>query len=228
MYTSYEAIGPASMTDHTDLAAYYAKRAGNYEQIYEKPERQADLAVLHQRVPDALRGQRVLEIACGTGYWTERIAGAAATVLATDINPELIKIAEAKGLPKDKVEFALADASDLRLNGGFSACFAGFWWSHVKRRDQAGFLARLREQLGKDALLVLLDNVYVEGSSTPIARTDPEGNTYQIRTLPDGERYEIVKNFPTDSALRKRLGAAVKDIRILRLEHYWMLTGRLK
>jgi hypothetical protein len=76
--------------------------------------------------------------------------------------------------------------------------------------------------------VVMVDNVYVEGSSTPIARTDAEGNTYQIRTLPNGERYEIIKNFPTDSALRKRSGAMLKDIRILRLEHYWILTGRLK
>jgi SAM-dependent methyltransferase len=216
------------MTDYADLAAYYAKRAGSYEDVYRKPERQADLAILHERVPEALRGQRVLEIACGTGYWTGRIADSAAAVLATDINPEVIEIARAKGLPADKVEFALADAFDLQLDGAFSACFAGFWWSHVKRQDQAGFLARLREKLGKDALLVMLDNVYVEGGSTPIARTDPQGNTYQIRTLPDGERHEVLKNFPSDSALRKKLGAAVKDIRILRLEHYWMLTGRLK
>lgn len=216
------------MTDHTDLAAYHVRRAGNCEEGYEKPERQADLAVLHERVPEALRGQRILEIACGTGYWTGHIAGPAVSVLATDINPEMIGIAKAKGLPQDKVQFAVADAFDLHVNGTFSACFAGFWWSHVKREEQAGVLARLRAKLGKDALLVLLDNVYVEGGSTPIARTDPEGNTYQIPTLPDGERCEIVKNFPTDSALRKKLGAAVKDIRIMRLEHYWMLTGRLK
>jgi SAM-dependent methyltransferase len=216
------------MTEYTDLAAYYAKRAGTYEDIYAKPERQADLAILHERVPEALRGHRVLELACGTGYWTERIADSAASVLATDINPEVIELAKAKGLPGDKVQFALTDAFDPGVSGSFSAIFAGFWWSHIKRHDQAGFLARLRDKLGKDVLLVMLDNAYVEGSSTPIARTDLEGNTYQIRTTPDGARHEVIKNFPTDSALRKKLGAALKDIRILRLEHYWMLTGRLK
>lgn len=216
------------MTEYTDLAAYYTKSAGSCEDVYAKPERQADLAILHERVPELLRGHRVLELACGTGYWTERIADSAASVLATDINPEVIERARAKGLPADKVQFAVADAFDPRLSGTFSAVFAGFWWSHVKRQDQAGFLAKLREKVGRDALLVMLDNVYVEGSSTPIARTDLEGNTYQIRTAPDGERYDVIKNFPTDSALRKKLGAALKDIRIVRLEHYWMLTGRLK
>ncbi len=215
--------------DNSDLAAYYAKCAGIYENVYDKPERQADLAILHDKVREALRDHRVLEIACGTGYWTEQLAQSAASVLATDINPEMMRIAEAKGLPTDKVKFALADAFDLpSAEGKFSACFAGFWWSHVKRQDQAGFLAQLREKLGKDILLVMLDNVYVEGSSTSIARTDLEGNTYQIRTLPDGERCEVLKNFPADSALRKKIGAAVKDIRIVRLEHYWMLTCKLK
>ncbi len=210
------------------LAAYYAKRAGTYEQVYEKPERQADLPVLKEKVREALRDQQVLELACGTGYWTAQLAQAAASVLATDISPEMIEAAKAKNLPAEKVRFALADAFDIQVDGSFSACFAGFWWSHVGRQDQPAFLQQLRARLGKDTYLVLIDNVYVEGSSTPIARTDPDGNTYQIRTLADGTRHEVLKNFPTDSALRKKLAATVKDIRILRLEHYWMLTGRLK
>lgn len=221
-------FGSKSMTVNKDMAAYYAKRAATYEQVYDKPERQADLAVLRQRVQEVLRDQTVLEIACGTGYWTAQFAESAKSVLATDISPAVIEVAQAKGLPADKVRFALADAFDLPGGENYSACFAGFWWSHVLRQEQEGFLLKLRERLDKDALLVLVDNVYVEGSSTPIARTDPEGNTFQIRTLPTGERYEMLKNFPTDSALRKRMGAVVKEIRILRLEHYWMLTCRFK
>jgi SAM-dependent methyltransferase len=215
--------------DGSGLAAYYTRCADVYEaETYGRPEQQADLALLQQRVRETLGNHRVLELACGTGYWTAQLAQSAASVLATDINPEMLDLAQAKGLPADKTRFALADAFDLQGEGKFSACFAGLWWSHVKRQDQAGFLEQLRAKLGKDTLLVLLDDVYVEGIHTPIARTDPEGNTYQIRTLSNGERYEVLKNFPTDSALRKKMGAAVKEIRIVRLEHYWMLTGRLK
>ena len=212
----------------TDMAAYYAARASHYEEIYDKPERQEELALLQEKVCDALRGHEVLEIACGTGYWTAQFASAVASVLATDINPEVLAVARGKGLPADKVQFALGNAFALDVGAKYSACFAGFLWSHVKRQEQAGFLEHLRNKLGKGTLLVLIDNSYVEGSNTPIARTDLEGNTYQIRRLPNGERYEVLKNFPTDSALRKKLAAAVKEIRIVRLEHYWMLTGRLK
>jgi SAM-dependent methyltransferase len=216
------------MNDRTDLATYYAKYAGTHEEVYRQPARQADLAVLGQQVREALRGHRVLEIACGAGYWTGQFAESAAAVLATDINPEMIELANAKGLPEAKVRFALADAYDLPPQSGFTACFIGFWWSHLKRQDQVDFLGALRARLGKDGLLVLIDDNYVEGESTPVARTDADGNTWQISTLPNGERQEVVKNYATDSALRKKMGPYVKDIRIARSTHYWMLTCRLK
>lgn len=215
-------------TEANELAAYYAKCVGTCEQAYDKPERQTDLAILKEKVREAISGHQVLEIACGTGYWTAQVAQSATSVLATDINQEMIDAARKKNLPPEKVQFALADAFDLQVEGKFSACFAGFWWSHVKRQAQGAFLEQLRAKLGKDTYLVLIDNAYVEGSSTSIARTDLEGNTYQIRTLEDGTRHEVLKNFPTDSALRKKMAESVKDIRIFRLEHYWMLTGRLK
>jgi SAM-dependent methyltransferase len=218
------------------LPRYYAAIAHDYDRVYGKPERQVDLKEMHGRVAELLRGHKVLEIACGTGYWTEKFAPVAASVKAIDINPEMLDLAKARisaagdGVaPAGKVEFSLADAFDLPADiGSYTACFAGFWWSHVKREDQERFLAHLRERLGKDILLVLLDNVYVDGSSTVIARTDAAGNTYQIRLAVDGQRYEVLKNFPSDSTLRKKLASSVREIRIHRLEYYWLLSCRLK
>lgn len=213
----------------TDLQAYYAQRVGEYDAIYAKPERQDDLEELQERVQEVLLGHDVLELACGTAYWTGHYAELAESVLATDISEEMLAFARARELP-GPVEFARLDAFAPELPAGrrFSACFAGFWWSHVLRQQQIPFLETLRARLGKDALLVLIDNNYVEGSSTPFARTDLEGNTYQIRELANGDRYEILKNFPTDSALRKKFGVAAREIKIFRSEYYWMLTCRLK
>src|SRR6185503_4925702 len=42
------------------LAAYYAQRAAEYERFYSKPERQADHAILRDRIPELLSGRRVL------------------------------------------------------------------------------------------------------------------------------------------------------------------------
>jgi ubiquinone/menaquinone biosynthesis C-methylase UbiE len=215
---------------HEVMNKYYAQRAATYETIYQKPERKADLASMQERICAALTNQRVLEVACGTGYWTERFATTAASVHATDINQSMLDIAQNKGYPPERVQFSQADifAMPAANAGQYTACFAGFLWSHIKREEQAEVLAQLARAAGKGSLLVLIDNNYVEGSSGPIARTDLEGNTYQLRMQEDGTRVEIVKNFPTDSFMRKRIGLAARDIRIVRNEHFWMLTCVLK
>jgi SAM-dependent methyltransferase len=203
-------------------AQFYAKIASNHDRIYDRPERQDDLAEMREHVVEALRGHTVLELACGTGYWTRQI-------VATDINPEMIAMARLRKMPADKVELRVVDAYDLPDDlGEFTAVFVGFWWSHVKREEYVKFLAKLKAKVGKDVLIVLLDETYVEGSSATVARTDMEGNTFHISTAPDGERYEIPTTYPTDSALRKKLTPAVREIRIVRMEYYWLLTCRLK
>jgi SAM-dependent methyltransferase len=211
------------------VAEYYAKTGAGIERAYDDPERQDDLDELREQVATLLSGHAVLELACGTGYWAEVIAEEADSVVATDIAPGMIALAQQRALPADKVTFRVADALDLPADlGEFTAVFIGFWWSHLRRDQQDGFLAQLRKRVGKDVLLVLADDVYVEGSSESIARTDLEGNTWEILVAPDGERYEMPKSYPSDSALRKRLAAAVREIRIVRSEFYWLLTCRLK
>lgn len=210
-------------------AQFYAKSASNHDRVYDRPERQADLAAMRGHVADILRGHTVLELACGTGYWTRVMLDTVDKVVAVDINPEMIALANLRALPANKVAFRVADAWHLPEDiGDYTAVFIGFWWSHVKREEQERFLAHLRSRVGKDMFIVLLDDVYVEGSSDTVARTDMEGNTYQIKTAPDGERYEIPKTYPSDSALRKKLASSVREIKIVRLDYYWMLSCRLK
>src|SRR5258708_8710963 len=70
------------------LAEYYAQRAAEYDEVYRKPERQYDLARLRGLLPPLVAGKRVLEIAAGTGYWTQVLAGTATAITATDVNAE--------------------------------------------------------------------------------------------------------------------------------------------
>jgi hypothetical protein len=111
---------------------------------------------------------------------------------------------------------------------GYGAIVAEFCWSRLKREEQDAFLAKVKKAGARNALLVLLDEVYVEGVSNPVARTDAQGNTYEIVMAEDGARVERTKSYPTDSALRKRLGNAVKEIRVARWEYFWVLTCKLK
>jgi SAM-dependent methyltransferase len=211
-------------------AQYYAKSASNHDRVYDKPERQDDLEDMRERLGTALDGHTVLELACGTGYWTRVIMESAKHVHATDINPEMLAMAALRALPAEYVTFSQADAWDLpeALAKDITAIFIGFWWSHIKREDQDRFLAQLRAKFGSDMLLVLLDDSWVEDESPTIARTDLQGNTHHIFVTGDGERYEVTKNYPTDSYLRKKLGNAAREIKLRRNDYYFLLSCRLK
>lgn len=211
------------------VARYYASSAQAADAALSRAERANDLARVRERLAQLVRGQTVLELACGTGYWTEVIAATADKVLATDILDTMLARAQTRRFPEGKVAFRRVDGLDLPDDlGTFSCVFIGFWWSHLKRDEQDGLLAQLRARLGQDVVLILLDDAYVEGSSATVARTDAQGNTYEIVAAPDGERFELPKSYPADSALRKRLADGVREIRIERLTYYWMLTCRLK
>lgn len=207
-----------------ELVEYYRRRAAEYEAIYAKPERQADLAVLRQAIPAMLRGARVLEIACGTGYWTQLAAEVAAEVVATDLAEEPMQIARSKAYDRQP-RFELCDAYSLPQSlGRFDAALAVFWWSHVPRQRIGEFLASLHGRLEHGARVVLMDNRFVEGSSTPVSEIDAQGNTYQLRRLGDGSQIRVLKNFPAEADLRSQLPPTLN---VEMLEYYWLADYRL-
>jgi len=210
------------------MAGYYARRAASYERIYAKPERQADLRAMEAALPAAFAGRRVLEVACGTGWWTLHGARDAAHWLATDLNPETMDVARHKRLPAC-VEFATVNAYSFAELGGrrFDAAFAGCWWSHVPLQRLPGWLALLHERLEPGARVLMLDNRYVEGSSTPLSRRDADGNTYQQRPLDDGSSHEVLKNFPTPDQAFSMLGPRAADPQWTAHAHYWVLSYTL-
>ena len=183
------------------MQSYYAARAVEYDAVYEKPERQADLRQIEQWLPSVLSGRRVLEVACGTGYWTQFLAPVASSIVAVDSSAETLRIAQQR-VPQRTVLFKIGDAYALQNHGSlFSAAFAGFWFSHVPLARQCEFLRGLNEMLEPGARVVLLDNRYVEGSSSAISEHDAAGNTYQSRKLSDGSAHRVLKNFPTEAQL---------------------------
>jgi len=214
--------------EEMNLESYYARRAAEYESIYAKPERQADLARMREDIPALFAGRRVLEIACGTGYWTPLIAARVQAVVALDYNEETLAIARSKSYPKGNVRFALGDAYALPdWEEKFSAAYAGFWWSHIPLGKIDSFLRHLHSRLEPGARVAFMDNRYVEGSSTPVSRRDDEGNTYQNRRLADGSTHEVLKNFPAAQELRARLGRYGTDVDIREYEYYWLASYRI-
>lgn len=207
----------------TDMTGYYAKRAAEYERIYRKPERQEDLERLKTIISGSFRELDLLEIACGTGYWTQFAARSARSVTAADYNEEVLEIARTKDYGNCPITFVKTDAYSLDgVDGPFSAALVCFWWSHIPRAKLDGFREVLHSKLSIGATVIILDNRYVKGSSTPISRRDEGGNTYQVRELSDGSRHEVLKNFPGEEEFMRAIASAGNDCRFTSLDYYWL------
>jgi SAM-dependent methyltransferase len=205
---------------HT-LKTYYRARAPEHDSVYAKPERQADLRALERWIPQVLTDRHVLEIGAGTGYWTQFLAPAVNTLLAIDCAQEVLEIARAR-VRSERVTFLVADAYALPEGlGTLDAAFAGFWWSHAPRSQVRSFLDGLHRRLRPRAKVLLVDNLHVEGSSSPIALRDDEGNSYQARQLRDGREFMVLKNFPDEAQLRADIEGLGVHAVYRRWEHYW-------
>ena len=202
---------------------YYAARASEYDQIYLKPERQSDLRKIERWLPEVLVDRAVLEVACGTGYWTQFLALKCATIVSIDASSETLGVAQSR-VPPDRIHFLVGDAYNLpAISAGLDGGFAGFWLSHVPRSRINEFLRGFHAALSPGAKIIFLDNRFVPGSSTPISETDAEGNTYQVRSLTDGSTHRVLKNFPSREELFESVAGLANDVHYHEWQYYWAL-----
>jgi SAM-dependent methyltransferase len=221
-------IGPPK--GGTDLATgtedYYRARAPEYDQVYAKPERQQNLQEIRTWLPGVLAGRRVLEVATGTGYWTDVFADRTILTVATDVNAATLDLTRSRRRWPRKVRFEESDAFHLaNVDDNFDAAFAGFFWSHLPLCQVDLFLQGLLGCMDDHAVLVFLDNNYVEGSNHQVTRTDADANTYQLRELSDGSKWEVLKNFPTAEDLQRRLNRYAGSVAIEEWTYYWAAVG---
>ena len=213
-----------------DLTIYYKDRAKEYDKVYQIAEEQEDLLKATDLFQSIFKNKSVLEIACGTGYWTERIAKTATSVFATDINKSVVEIA-LRRQTKNNVRFNVADMYHLNTDMKYQGIFGGFIWSHILLQDLDRFLLKLKDLLTEDEILVFIDSNPVDDTihdKKRVSHTDEHGNTYQTRMLEDGTSHLVLKNFPTKEFLLNKLSVIATDINYIQLEYYWIVSCSLK
>ena len=106
-------------------------------------DRMRDLML--SRLPDDLRGARVLDAGCGAGQLSAELARRGADVVGVDISPSLIRIAEERLEPalRDQVRFVAGDMLDPGL-GAFDAVVAMDSLIYYTADDIGDALARLQ------------------------------------------------------------------------------------
>lgn len=207
-----------------DLVTYYHERALEYDKIYTRPERQEALKEVTVFFQELFENKNVFEIACGTGYWTEKIAEKAKSVLATDINEAVLDITRSRDFVKENVEVKNMDIFRVSETIKYESLFGGFIWSHILKEHINSFLKQVQKAVVKGGMVVLIDNIFVKNGSTPIAETDEYGNTYQFRSLDDGSQHRVLKNYFTEEQLRKLIEPFGTNIKYFNFKYYWILT----
>ncbi len=211
-----------------EMYAYYAARAPYYDAVYLKPERREDIAFLVSHLPDRLHGREVLELACGTGFWTKYIATTVKRLVATDGTAEPLEFARLRP-GTESVVFRQADAYALPPDlGKFDGAFAGLWLSHVPIEARTAFLHGLHAFLKPGARVVFMDNNKVQLRDFPLVETDAAGNTFQMRQLNDGSVHRVLKNFPTEAELVALLSNYGDRIEFSELDNFWMVEYEAK
>jgi SAM-dependent methyltransferase len=184
------------------MAAAWARRAEEQELHFARPERQQDLRILRSFVQETFAGRDVLEVACGTGSWTQILSRSAASVTALDLDDEAVEIARARPRMGENVDFWCADAYALpsfprRFSGGLAA----FWWSRVPKARLRPFLAGLHLAFAPGATVVFIDHAVHRAAP-------PEAHAVS----------------PSEEELRQTLDGLATNVRVGFLPHFWVLT----
>jgi SAM-dependent methyltransferase len=219
-----------TLLEEANLRRYYDQRAPEYEQIYLPRDYQhgRELGELSRELREAVRERRVLEIACGTGYWTACAAGVAARITAVDASLAMLAEAREKSLPAT-VTLLAADAYELPgVPGAFDAAIAMFWLSHVPRARLRVFLDGLHARLEPGAIVYMADNVHVPGVGGELLPADESGDTYKLRRLSDGGRHRVLKNYYSAGELRQLLSPGAADLVVRTGSWFWSATYRVE
>jgi ubiquinone/menaquinone biosynthesis C-methylase UbiE len=187
------------------IIRYYQQRAPEYEQIYYRdiPIKRRELNEEGQRLRQLAAGKSVLDLACGTGYWTQTISRTARTVVASDISAEMILEARLKKY-SCPTHFVRADLYGLPFAAGsFDLISLGFWFSHEPRQNYQAFFDIIRPLLRPDGNIWMIDNnPPAEGPKYRSVGTDEHGNNYRQRYLNSGKEFIILKNYFSERRLR--------------------------
>ena len=217
-----------------DMSLYYERRVPHHDKYmsyHDNASHESHLKAVIEDVTPLLTGRHVLEIACGTGNWTQVLTRRARRVTAVDRFQSALDLARAKGYEGCEVEFVSADAYDLStVTGSFDAAFAADWWSHMPKSMVPLFLNTLQSRLRPGAPVAILDMLPSVAMGKMFSHFDCEGNYIQRRQLPDHDReYLIVKNFPTEAELRSFLAGRAGDIAYTEYADLqrWLLTYRI-
>ena len=215
--------------------AYYRARAPEYDAWWFRSGRfdrgeannaawRAETAEVERAVDAMLAKHRpasVLELACGTGLFTRRLAPCAAHVTAVDASPEVIAINRDR-VAAANVDYVQADVFAFEPDTRYDLVFMSFWLSHVPHARFDAFFAMVRRALAPGGFAYIVDSAHDPTSHAVNHPTPDRDAGVATRLLDDGRTFRIVKVFWEPAKLAARLAQCGFDARIDATPRYFI------
>lgn len=216
----------------SEQIAYYRARAPEYDSWFERrgsfsqgPEWdrrwEEEVAQVAEALDAVVPTGRVLELACGTGWWTQRLVRHADELTCLDASPETIERARVRA---PAARFVVADLFEWEPDQAYDVVFFSFWLSHVPPNRFDAFWGLVERALAPGGRVFFIDGL---GTSDPerqrfrAARqraTEQEGVV--VRKLEDAREFRIVKVYHEPEALQDRLTRMGWDIEVRATAEY--------
>jgi len=217
-----------------EQAAYYRARAPEYDEWWQRSGRydrgpdatarwKAEVEQVDTELAAAALTGHVADLACGTGWWTERLARTADRLTCIDASPETIEINRTRlrsaGLPLP--HYQVADLFDWRPDVSFDPVFFSFWLSHVPAERLAPFWSSVAAALQPGGRVFFIDSL-PDPTSTANNHRMPDPDGIQERRLNDGRSFRIVKLFREPAELTSDLQALGWQTEVGRTASYFV------
>jgi len=186
-----------------NMLRYYDERASEYEEAYVLGTGTASIAdpevfrrealLLTQMVERFARG-RLVDLACGTGYWLPYYVAGCSSVTLIDQAPRMLqecrkKIASLDAL--DRITIVQDDVLEHSFRPrAFDSALVGFLISHLTDEEEHQLFERLKTMLDTDGRFLIFDSAWSPERARFNRKTER-----QERRLNDGSRFEIYKRY---------------------------------
>jgi ubiquinone/menaquinone biosynthesis C-methylase UbiE len=185
------------------MLRYYDERAPEYEEAYVLGTGTAsipDPQVFRAEIPrlasivERFAHGRLIDLACGTGFWLAHYAGCCSSVTLFDQSERMLdeckrKIAALR--MADRCSLIRGDFFDYEFGRGVYDCaLVGFFLSHLTEAQEHILFDTLKGMLDSSGRFLILDSAWSSERARFNAKTER-----QKRQLNDGTRFEIYKRY---------------------------------
>jgi SAM-dependent methyltransferase len=211
---------------------YYKARAAEYDQWWLRRGRYdrgsslnaqwfADASTVSSAIEAFRPAGRILELACGTGIWSEKLLPLASEFTALDGSSEMLAINAAR-LRSPRVRYIEADLFQWRPTDLFDIVFFGFWLSHVPPERFIPFWKLVRSSLAPGGRVFFVDSRREPTSTAVDHRLPGPDVTVLRRRLDDGREFSINKIFYDPAGLSNRLSELGWRFDVRQTKHYFI------